>query len=117
MTEELLKELTYSRRLLSDQEITIILLLCREKLSHKEIAARLTISKGTLRRYLSNIRAKLYNDICDYAYQLKESKLDISLLWKRTSEYDDIARIITACQQEPDNTDLDNDPLEEILKD
>lgn len=116
MNEEELRKLTYEKRLLTDQEIQIILMFCVEQMKQKEIAEKLAITDGTLRRYLSNIREKFSQDLCNYAYQLKDTKLTLSNLWLRTSDYHSMKNLISTCQQKEDTSDLDNDSLDEILE-
>lgn len=87
MVEEL-RELTYEKQLLSEKQIKIVLWVCREKISYKEIAKRLAIREATLRKYLDIIRRKLFENNFDLYVQQTDfiQDFDLSLLWQKTQD-------------------------------
>jgi len=91
MVEEL-RELTYEKQLLSEKQIKIVLWVCREKISYKEIAKRLAIREATLRKYLDIIRRKLFENNFDHYIQQTDfiKDFDLGLLWEKTKDYYDI---------------------------
>lgn len=88
MVEEL-RKLTYEKQLLSEKQIKIVLWICREKISYKEIAKRLAIKEASLRKYLDIIRRKLFEK--DFDLYIKQTDFikdfDLSLLWQKTQDY------------------------------
>lgn len=85
---EKLEQLTYQKRLLSEKQIQIILLICRDNLNYSEIADKLGNTKAAIRKYAEIIRKKFESNLEIYIKQLSNiPNFDISQLWKHSKNY------------------------------